>query len=70
LAYAGQTLGLSYREYKGVSLEQPVYTQPAGYDVKQFPAKIISRNVSIEVPEADNRHIVYRVNRGGGEGVC
>lgn len=62
--YTGQTLRLSYREYKGISLEQPVYTQQTSYEIKQFPAEITFRNVSIEVLEADNRHIAYRVNRG------
>jgi len=62
--YTGQTLRLSYREYKGLSLDQPVYTQQASYDIKQFPAEITFRNVSMDVLEADNRHIVYRVNRG------
>jgi hypothetical protein len=62
--YTGQTLRLSYREFNGLSLEQPVYTQQASYEIKQFPAEITFRNVSMEVLEVDNRHIVYRVIRG------
>ena len=62
--YSNQTLHLSYREFKGKSLDRPVYTQQVKYDVRKFPDIVVFRNVKIEVLDADNDRIVYKIIRG------
>ncbi|MFO1417149.1 MAG: hypothetical protein U1E83_00625 [Methylotetracoccus sp.] len=62
--YSGQSLHLSYREFRGKSLERPVYTQQAKYDVARFPADIVFRSVKLQILDADNMRIVYRVLSG------
>lgn len=59
--YSNQSLHLSYREFRGKSLERPVYTQQAKYDIGGFPADIVFRTVRIQVLKADNSKIVYKV---------
>ena len=62
--YADRTLHLSYREFKGKSLDRPAYTQQAKYDLAGFPATIVFRNLKIDVQQANNEEIVYTVRRG------
>lgn len=62
--YSGQSLHLSYREFKGKSLDRPVYTQQVKYDIAKFPATVVFRNVRIEVWKADNERIVYKILSG------
>jgi hypothetical protein len=62
--YGSQTLHLSYREFRGKSLDRPTYTQQVKYEVKAFPAVLTFREVKIEVLQADNNRIVYSILRG------
>lgn len=62
--YSAQTLHLSYREFHGKSLDRPTYTQQAKYEIKAFPAILVFRNAKIEVLQATNEKIVYKVLRG------
>ncbi|MBM4201906.1 MAG: hypothetical protein FJ189_11550 [Gammaproteobacteria bacterium] len=62
--YADRTLHLSYREFRGKSLDRPSYTQQARYEIANFPATIVFRNVKIDVARADNASIVYTVRSG------
>lgn len=66
LAYQGfsnGTLNLSYREFKGENLDRPVLTQDVSYQIKEFPAVISFRDAKIEVQEANNDKIVYKILR-------
>lgn len=62
--YSNQTLHLSYREYRGKSLERPSYTQQVKYEVKVFPDILVFRNVNIEILNANNEEIQYKMIRG------
>lgn len=62
--YTDRTLHLSYREFKGKSLDRPAYTQQAKYDIGSFPATIVFRNVKIDVAQANNQEIIYTVRSG------
>jgi hypothetical protein len=62
--YSDRTLHLSYREFKGKSLDRPAYTQQAKYEIAGFPAVITFRNVKIEVAQANNEQMSYKVLRG------
>lgn len=62
--YADHTLHLSYREYRGKSLDRPSYTQQAKYDIGSFPTSVVFRNVKIEVTQANNQEIIYTVRSG------
>ena len=62
--YSNQALHLSYREFKGKSLDRPTYTQQAKYDIKSFPAEIVFRNAKIQVLRADNYSIAYKILSG------
>ncbi|HWO99992.1 MAG TPA: hypothetical protein VNL74_05120 [Methylococcus sp.] len=67
LAYQGfsnGTLNLSYREFKGKDLDRPVLTQDVSYQIKEFPAVISFRDAKIEVQEANNDKIIYKILRG------
>lgn len=62
--YSHQTLHLSFREYKGKSVDRPTYTQQVKYEVKGFPAVLMFRDAKIEVLQASNEKISYRLIRG------
>jgi hypothetical protein len=62
--YTDQTLHLSYREFKGKSLDRPAYTQQAKYAVSGFPATIVFRGVKIDVLRANNEEIAYQIRSG------
>lgn len=62
--YTAHTLHLSYREFKGKSLDRPAYTQQAQYDIAAFPATVVFRNVKIDVLRGDNEQLVYTIRSG------
>lgn len=62
--YSDQTVHLSYREFKGESLDRPAYTQQAKYAIRGFPVDIMFRTVKIQVLNADNNRIIYKIFSG------
>lgn len=66
LLYQGvskQTLRLAYREYFQ-SLARPAFYQELTYDIDELPTEVTFRGVRIEVLEAGNSGIRYRVLSG------
>ena len=66
LLYQGvskDTLRLSYREFLN-EFARPAFFQDVTYDIEERPATITFRSVKIEVLDADNNKIVYRVLSG------
>lgn len=66
LLYQGtsnNSLKLSYREYLN-DFARPAFFQDVTYDLKTRPTTITFRTVRIEVMEADNNQLVYRVLSG------
>ena len=66
LLYQGvskDTLRLSYREFLN-EFARPAFFQDVTYDIEERPSTITFRAVKIEVLDADNNKIVYRVLSG------
>jgi hypothetical protein len=57
------TLRLSYREYSN-DMARPSYFQDVSYDIPSFPAEVAFKSVRLEVINADNNGIRYRVLAG------
>ncbi len=66
LLYQGasnKTLRLAYREFKN-DLARPAFFQDVSYDIDTFPMQVSFRSVRIEVLEAGNNGMKYRVLSG------
>lgn len=63
LLYQGlsnKSLRLSYREYSN-DMARPAFFQDVSYDVVSFPTTIAFKNVKIEVLDAGNNGLTYKV---------
>ena len=58
--YSSKTLRVAYREYVN-DLARPSYFQDVTYEVSAFPTELSFKNLRIEVLDAGNTGITYRV---------
>lgn len=61
--YSRGTLKMLYREYLK-DMARPAFFQDIVYDVEEFPATVSFRTVRLEILDADNNGINYRVLSG------